>query len=375
MKKRLVFVLGFVLVAVFAGALFAQELPVYWEDHFDDFATDPGALHNVGWMYYGPSDNVTGQVIEETTDGELHIKSGSYAGMAGVGLVQTNGVPEIDTTDDAKTHNLLVANNYSDPNQIVSFKIAFLKVTSSFFLLSTRMVQTDSSETLPDADPTESPGYVLYVSPLEGKYRIGKYEGELAALAPDHWTYFGEGDYAFQMNVYYYFKFYLNNGDLKVKVWEGYPEDEPSTWNIEATDPSPRVTGKYTMFGLLGTPPGGDEIVLDDIVVTAPTATAVHEQGTQTPETFALNQNYPNPFNPVTTISFSVPNNDKTTLRIYNEAGQLVKTLVNGTVAVGAHSVKWNGTNNLGQKVQSGVYFCELVNGVHKSVKKLLLMK
>ena len=375
MKKGLMFVLGLVLMAVFAGALFAQELPVYWEDHFDDFATDPGALHNVGWLYYGPSDNVLNQVIEETNNGELHIKSGSYSGMAGVGLVQTNGVPEIDTTDKAKTHKLLVANNYSDPNQIISFKVAFLNITSSYFIVATRMVQTDSSETMPDADPTESPAYVLYISPLEGKYRIGKYEGELKALQPDQWTYFGEGSYSFQMNVYYYFKFYLNNGDLKVKVWEGYPEDEPSTWSIEATDPSPRVEGKYTMFGLLGTPPGGDEIVLDDIVVTAPTATAVNEKGTNVPATFALRQNYPNPFNPTTTISFSVPNQTRTTLRIFNEAGQLVKTLVDGTVAVGQHSVRWNGKNRLGQKVQSGVYFCELVNGSHKTVKKMLLMK
>ncbi len=373
--KKLAIVFSLMMMVAFAGSLMAQELPVYWEDHFDDYATDPGALKDVGWLYYGPSDNVIGQVVEETTDGELHIKSGSYSGMAGVGLVQTNGVPEIDTTDNAKTHKLLVANDYSNPNQIIFFKVAFLKITSSYFILCTRMVQTDSSETIPDADPTQSPAYVLYVSPLEGKYRIGKYEGELKALQPDQWTYFGEGTYSFQMNVYYYFKFYLNDGDLKAKVWEGYPEDEPTTWNIEATDPAPRVTGKYTMFGLLGTPPGGDEIVLDDIVVTATKATAVNENRTQTPATFQLDQNYPNPFNPTTSISFSVNSSAPTVLKIYNEAGQLVKTLVNGKVGMGTHVVKWNGTNNLGEKVHSGVYFYELVNGSQKSVKKLLLMK
>ena len=372
--KKMSIILSLVMMFVFSGSLMAQGLPVLWEDHFDDFASDSAALQNVGWLYYGPSDNVTGQIVKETTDGELYIKSGSYAGMAGVGLVQTNGVPEIDTTDDAKTHKLLVANNYSDPNQIISFKVAFLNITSSFFLVGTRMVQTDSSETIPDADPTVSPAYALFVSPLQGVFSIGKYEGELQALQPKNWTYFGQGTYTFALNVYYYFKFYLNGGDLKAKVWEGYPEDEPSTWYIEATDPDPRVTGKYTMFGLLGTPPGGDEIVLDDIVVTAASANAVNEKS-HSPATFALNQNYPNPFNPVTSISFSVNTSQPTMLKIYNEAGQLVKTLVNGKVAMGNHVVKWNGTNNMGEKVHSGVYFYELVNGSRKTVKKLVLMK
>jgi flagellar hook assembly protein FlgD len=95
----------------------------------------------------------------------------------------------------------------------------------------------------------------------------------------------------------------------------------------------------------------------------------------QTPEVF-LHQNYPNPFNPITTISFSIPNNSKIELSIYNIKGHKVKTLSNSTFNKGNHSVIWKGEDNLGKSVSSGIYFYKLkVSGKTEAVKKCLLLK
>jgi len=78
------------------------------------------------------------------------------------------------------------------------------------------------------------------------------------------------------------------------------------------------------------------------------------------PNSFALQQNYPNPFNPSTAIKFSVPENSKITLTVYNLLGQIIKVLANEVVNPGNYSFIWNGTDNSGLNVSSGIYFYEL---------------
>jgi tetratricopeptide (TPR) repeat protein len=89
-----------------------------------------------------------------------------------------------------------------------------------------------------------------------------------------------------------------------------------------------------------------------------------------------LHRNYPNPFNPSTTISFSIPEQSKIQIMIYNIKGQKVKTVTNESFDKGIHSVVWNGVDDSGRNVSSGVYFYNLsVNGKSKAIKKCLLLK
>jgi hypothetical protein len=90
---------------------------------------------------------------------------------------------------------------------------------------------------------------------------------------------------------------------------------------------------------------------------------------------FALNQNYPNPFNPSTKISYQLPESGSVKLEIYNLKGQRVKTLVNESQESGYHSVNWNGTDEKGRSVASGVYFYRLSSPAKTSSKRMLLMK
>ncbi len=99
--------------------------------------------------------------------------------------------------------------------------------------------------------------------------------------------------------------------------------------------------------------------------------------GPVVPTEITLHQNYPNPFNPSTTISFELntENTENTELIIYNMKGQKVKQLVRGQLSVGQHSFIWNGTDDKGKHVSSGIYLYKLRSGNYTSTKKMILMK
>jgi len=89
-----------------------------------------------------------------------------------------------------------------------------------------------------------------------------------------------------------------------------------------------------------------------------------------------LNQNYPNPFNPSTTIEFSIQNDSNIELSFYNIKGQKINALAQDDFTKGSHSIIWNGDDESGQPVSSGIYLYKLnVNGKTEAVKKCLLLK
>jgi len=86
--------------------------------------------------------------------------------------------------------------------------------------------------------------------------------------------------------------------------------------------------------------------------------------------------NYPNPFNPTTTISFSIQEDSNVELSIYNIRGQKINSLLNDQIIAGEHSITWNGKDDSGKKVSSGLYLYKLtVNDKTEAVKKCLLLK
>ena len=93
------------------------------------------------------------------------------------------------------------------------------------------------------------------------------------------------------------------------------------------------------------------------------------------PNVTKLSGNYPNPFNPTTTINFTTKEAGNVNLTIYNIRGQKVKTLVNDNLDAASHSVVWNGKDDNGKAVSSGVYFYKMQAGKYTSTKKMILMK
>ncbi len=93
------------------------------------------------------------------------------------------------------------------------------------------------------------------------------------------------------------------------------------------------------------------------------------------PAEFKLEQNYPNPFNMATTIDFSLPGEGPVSLDIFNYTGQLVRRLVTGDMPAGSHSVIWDGLDDNGSTVSSGVYISRLAAGGKSSTMKMTLIK
>lgn len=93
------------------------------------------------------------------------------------------------------------------------------------------------------------------------------------------------------------------------------------------------------------------------------------------PQQTILKQNYPNPFNASTVISFALPAQSTVSLMIYNMLGQRVRTLSIGIMTAGEHSLTWNGKNDNGIDVESGVYFCKLTTNTRSLIRKVMILR
>jgi hypothetical protein len=111
--------------------------------------------------------------------------------------------------------------------------------------------------------------------------------------------------------------------------------------------------------------------------ITIPVREKGESQETESvkPLDFGLEQNFPNPFNPETVIKFSLPHDSPVTLKIYNILGQAVNTLIDGVLPAGNHTVIWNGRNEKGSDVVSGVYFYRIKAQDFEATKKMTLLR
>ncbi|MCP4545155.1 MAG: T9SS type A sorting domain-containing protein [bacterium] len=118
------------------------------------------------------------------------------------------------------------------------------------------------------------------------------------------------------------------------------------------------------------------EAAVDDfhLLVAYGVQTAV-DNPSALPSRLALGGNYPNPFNPTTTITFDMPATGKVDLAIYDVTGRRVATLVQGMVEAGSHEVIWQGRDDRGVSVASGLYFSRLISGGELHTRKMLLLK
>jgi photosystem II stability/assembly factor-like uncharacterized protein len=104
-------------------------------------------------------------------------------------------------------------------------------------------------------------------------------------------------------------------------------------------------------------------------------STGINEHKPEIPEKFALYQNYPNPFNPTTTIFYDLPIVSHVSLKIYNSIGQEVRTLIDQVLPAGNKSIIWDGIDNIGRTVVSGLYFYRLEAGGKILTRKMAVVK
>jgi len=135
-------------------------------------------------------------------------------------------------------------------------------------------------------------------------------------------------------------------------------------------------------YNFLGSVLDQSSVDISNVVVSGPkgniasvSSNVISAEVKLVPGVFALHQNYPNPFNPLTEIQFDIPSATQINVSIFNLMGQKVKTLVNEQVAPGYHAVQWDGTNENGFSVSTGMYFYTLNTGNHSAMKKMLFLK
>jgi 1,4-alpha-glucan branching enzyme len=120
--------------------------------------------------------------------------------------------------------------------------------------------------------------------------------------------------------------------------------------------------------------PGEYHLLLDRKVAKPQSPVRVKKHDAR-PESTLLVANYPNPFNPVTTIRFELPASSLVSMVIYDAQGRQVRLLIDGFKPMGSYAVSWDGRNDQGQSVASGLYFCKIQAGQVREICKMTLLK
>ena len=129
-------------------------------------------------------------------------------------------------------------------------------------------------------------------------------------------------------------------------------------------------------FVTLADDPGLIEVVSGQLVNSAYQGVDMRVKKAQAlPQIAALHQNFPNPFNPSTEIRFDIPTARNVNLRVYNQLGQTVRTLVQSRMKAGTYRIKWDGRTEAGHGVSSGIYFYSLEAGEYSQIRKMTLVK
>ena len=155
------------------------------------------------------------------------------------------------------------------------------------------------------------------------------------------------------------------NNIVEVGYYDTYPQGESSNFH--------GAWGTYPFFS-------SGKILISDIqtglYVVYFAGAATHIENNPKPMTdYSLGKNYPNPFNPATTISYQVPRQSTVRIEIYNMIGQKVRALLNDQKEPGVYKAVWNGRNDSGAQVGSGVYIYRMIAGDFVQVRKMILMK
>lgn len=120
------------------------------------------------------------------------------------------------------------------------------------------------------------------------------------------------------------------------------------------------------------------KVAYDTVQVSVPHDGSLDDEDKRLPETAyvtALLPSYPNPFNPMTTVSYSLAARERVSLQIFDTQGRLVRTLCDEVMPEGTHEVIWNGRDNLGSQVATGVYFVRFKAGDYQVTRKLVMVR
>jgi len=245
---------------------------------------------------------------------------------------------------------------------------------------------------LPVADPFEPNDTAGDAKPLEPGKEYQAFQWRSLAQGTDvfgdeDWYYFTAltpGDLTINIqgwvSIYNwaadYDRIYLYNGTAlaadsnATPIYEGWMIGSDYSYTLHIDSPGKYLLQLHSGVAALTTP---YTVRLD---YTGEYVTGVEEEEMDTqPAGFALCQSYPNPFNPQTVIAYSLPKACYVTLTVYNPEGQVIKVLVRENKPAGSYRIVWDGSDDAGRKVGSGIYFYELRAGNFVEARKMALVR
>jgi len=211
----------------------------------------------------------------------------------------------------------------------------------------------------------------VYGYNLSGDYENNLVERHLTSLAIDctdlssvtlkFWRWLGVEQSAYD----HAYVRVSNDGTNWTTLWQNSSTLEESAWTQQVYDISAIADDQPTVYirWTMGTTDGSWRYCgwnIDDIEIwgVEPSLSDVPDDAVVSG--IALSPNHPNPFAPPTSVRFTVPQRTGVSLAVYDVAGRLVRTLVDGEVEAGEHAVTWDGRYASGAEAASGVYFCKL---------------
>ncbi len=160
------------------------------------------------------------------------------------------------------------------------------------------------------------------------------------------------------------------------------------TWATSTTDDGPygvwdqayasSPNCKWTLPYARGNTTAPQRWSIDEVVFCLNQGTGivgVNGNPTVMPLTYDLGNNYPNPFNPTTEIDYAIPVSNQVSIDLFNSLGQKVKTLVDRYLTAGTYHATWDGTDDFGNAMPTGLYYYKMTSSHFNSVKKMLLLK
>ncbi|MDI6809540.1 MAG: FlgD immunoglobulin-like domain containing protein [Candidatus Eisenbacteria bacterium] len=209
--------------------------------------------------------------------------------------------------------------------------------------------------------PDTIPPDVLVISPNGGE------EWTVAEQDTIKWTA-TDASGVDSVSIYYS----INSGaSYPYLIAHGLPNSSSYVWTIPDT-PSDSCRVKVVAYAE-DDPPGYDES--DTLFRIKYQIAVLDNPGNLIPARFYLAQNHPNPFNPVTGISFGLPAPAHVSLKIYSVSGKLISSLVEANLGAGVHDLTWDGRDDAGRVLASGIYLLKLHAGVFTETRKMVLLR
>jgi hypothetical protein len=342
------------------GQIYYWAVASFDGSHYSTWSVDTFSVTGVsGSSVPIPSYPINGVPVYSTTDTLSWYVDGSTLGINHYEVIYSARA-DMDTTDHANTFEVNVPDTlqYVGVSGLVPGTTYYWKAGSS---PNNSAPTTFSSVATFVVAPITSPNSAIV--PLIGSPNHGVGLSQNSAVLSWVIPVKSTGSFTYQLQ-------YSNNSNMSnsttisgikkpSQIINGLAADKVFYWRVQSVNSKGQLSA-YSELGQFS---------------TKSSVTAVTSNSSALPKEFAVSQNYPNPFNPSTLINYALPKSSLVTIKIYNILGQEVKTLVNSQLQAGNYTAQWNGDNNFGRTVASGVYIYQVKAGQFVKTMKMMLLK